>query len=347
MNINLLNAEEVTSLRHLIDNSKKAAILCHMNADGDALGSSLAWSAYLRQQGLETAVIVPDMFPDFLQWLPGMQQQVMRYDKKTEEVRQWLKDSDLICYLDLNTTSRVGKELQPDLSLCQGKVILIDHHEQPDIKGDMTVSFPTMSSTSEMVFRLIWQLGGYDAMTKDMAVNIYCGMMTDTGAFTYNSTKPEIFLIIAYLLAKNIDKDKIYRNIYHVFSVDKLRLWGYVLNKSLKVKYPPHHASYFTLSKEDMRKYHFKKGDAEGLVNVPLKILGHKLSISLREDTEKNNLVWVSTRSVDDFPCDEMAARFFNGGGHKNAAGGRLECSLKEAEAIVDKAIKAYADKLK
>ena len=96
-----------------------------------------------------------------------------------------------------------------------------------------------------------------------------------------------------------------------------------------------------------MKKYHFKKGDAEGLVNVPLKILGHKLSISLREDTEKNNLVWVSTRSVDDFPCDEMAARFFNGGGHKNAAGGRLECSLKEAEAIVDKAIKAYADKLK
>ena len=107
------------------------------------------------------------------------------------------------------------------------------------------------------------------------------------------------------------------------------------------------HASYFTLSRDDLRRFHFMKGDAEGLVNMPLQMKGHRLSISLREDTEKDNLVWVSLRSVDQFPCNEMAAQFFNGGGHLNAAGGRLYCSLTEAVAVAEKAIKAFEDKLK
>lgn len=202
-----------------------------------------------------------------------------------------------------------------------------------------------MSSTSEIVFRLIWQLGGYESMTKNMATNIYCGMMTDTGGFTYNSNAPEIYFIISQLLAKDIDKDKIYRNIYHVFSVDRLRLSGYVMYQKLKVL-TPLRASYYTLSKEELRRFHFIKGDAEGLVNMPLQIKGHRLSISLREDSEKPNVVWVSLRSVDDFPCNEMAEQFFNGGGHKNASGGRLYCSLSEAEKIVRNAIKAFSDRL-
>ena len=346
MDINLLTDDEADRLRSLIASSTKVALVCHMNADGDALGSSLSWAEYLRQQGKEATVIVPDMYPDYLQWIPGTQQS-LRYDKKKEQAQQLLNEADLLCYLDLNTISRTGHEMPAALENYKGKVILIDHHEEPEIKADIMVSHPEMSSTSEMVFRLIWQLGGYDAITRDMATDIYCGMMTDTGAFTYNSTQPEIYFIISQLLTKGIDKDKIYRNVYHVYSVDRLRLWGHVLNRNLKVLYPPKHASYFTISKEEMKKYNFKKGDAEGLVNVPLKILKHKLSISLREDTEKERLVWISTRSVDDFPCDEMAKQFFNGGGHKNAAGGRLECSLSEAVEIVKKAIDAYADKLK
>ncbi|MBR6192354.1 MAG: DHH family phosphoesterase [Prevotella sp.] len=344
MNINLLKDDELAHLRSLIASTEKVAIVCHKNADGDALGSSLGWAEYLRQQGKEAQLIVPDMYPDYLQWLPGLQQSI-RYDKKTDKAKEVLKEADMICYMDLNTISRTGDEMQKELEGFEGKTVLIDHHESPEIKGDVMISFPKMSSTSEMVFRLIWQLGGFDEMTKNMAIDIYCGMMTDTGGFTYNSSKPEIFFIISQLLTKEIDKDKIYRNIYHVYTLNRMRLCSYVIYQKLKLL-TPQRAAYFTISKEDMKRFDFKKGDAEGLVNKPLQIKDIRLSISLREDTEKANLIWVSLRSVDNFPCDEMAARFFNGGGHKNAAGGKLECTLTKAEETVKTAVREYKNYL-
>ena len=151
---------------------------------------------------------------------------------------------------------------------------------------------------------------------------VYCGMMTDTGGFTYNSTDCDIYYIISQLLTKRIDKDKIYRNVYHNYSEHRLRMVGHVLCNCLVVD-EARHAAFYTLNREDQKRFHFVKGDAEGLVNMPLQIKGLKLSISLREDTEKQ-MIWVSLRSVDDFPCNEVAARFFNGGGHLNASGGHL-----------------------
>jgi phosphoesterase RecJ-like protein len=171
-------------------------------------------------------------------------------------------------------------------------------------------------------------------------------MMTDTGAFTYNSDNCDIYFIISQLLTKNINKDKIYRNVYHNFSENRLRLMGYVMYEKLVVD-NERHASYFTLNRADLKRFNFIKGDAEGLVNMPLQIKGHKLSISLREDTEKDNLIWVSLRSVDKFPCNEMAAQFFNGGGHLNASGGRLNCSMEEAIKTAEKAIEAFEKMLK
>ena len=170
--------------------------------------------------------------------------------------------------------------------------------------------------------------------------------MTDTGAFTYNSDDPDIYFIIAQLLTKHINKDRIYRNVYHTFSENRLRLTGYVLHEKLVVD-AKRHASYFTLTRDDLRRFHFMKGDAEGLVNMPLQMKGHRLSISLREDTERDNLVWVSMRSVDQFPCNQMAARFFNGGGHLNASGGRLYCSIAEAVKVTEEAIAAFSEQLR
>jgi phosphoesterase RecJ-like protein len=171
-------------------------------------------------------------------------------------------------------------------------------------------------------------------------------MMTDTGSFTYNSDSCDVFFIISQLLTKHINKDRIYRNVYHNFSENRLRLLGYVMLERLVVD-NSRHASYFSLTRQDLKRFHFMKGDAEGLVNMPLQIKGHKLSISLREDTEKENLVWVSLRSVDQFPCNEMAARFFNGGGHLNASGGRLFCSIDEAKKIAEQAILAFENLLR
>lgn len=341
MNINLLNDNEVAQMRNLISCANNIVIFGHVNADGDALGSTLTWASYLRQQGKDATVVVPDQFPDFLQWMPGAQQ-ALRYDKKPDEVKALVSNADLICCLDLNTLSRTGGELEAVLKVATAPFLLIDHHLNPDIKTVMQVSHPSLSSTSEIVFRLIWQLGGYEEMTREMAITTYTGMMTDTGGFTFNSTQPEIFFIISQLLAKGIDKDRIYRNVFHTFSIDRLRLTGYVLYQKLRVM-TPLRASYYTISKEDQKRFHFIKGDAEGLVNMPLQIKGHRLSISLREDTEKPNLVWVSLRSVDDFPCNKMAGEFFNGGGHKNASGGKLFCSLQEAELVARKAIQEYA----
>ena len=344
MNIDLLSQQQLTSLRNLTDRSNNIITVCHTNADGDAIGSMQTWAAYLRQQGKDVTVMVPDMYPDFLQWIPG-NDQILRYDKHRTQAADLISEADLICLLDLNTFHRATEELGKLIQESGKPLLLIDHHPNPNVNAELEISFPRLSSTSEIVFRLIWQLGGYGEMTKAMAAATYCGMMTDTGGFTYNSTYPEIYFIISQLLAKGIDKDKIYRNTYHVFSIDRLRLTGYVMYQKLKLL-TPLRASYYTITREEQRRFHFMKGDAEGLVNLPLQLRGHRLSISLREDTEKDNLVWVSLRSVDDFPCNKLAEQYFNGGGHRNASGGKLHCTITEAERITRDAVRAYSKQL-
>ena len=225
------------------------------------------------------------------------------------------------------------------------KKLLVDHHLEPGDFCDVTISHPQISSTSELVFRLICALGGYPLLTREAAECIYTGMMTDTGGFTFNSNNREIYIIIGQLLDKGIDKDEIYRRVYNTYSESRLRLMGFVLSRMYV--YRPLHAALISLTKQEQSRFNCIRGDSEGFVNLPLQIKGMRLSISLREDTERDNLVFVSLRSVDDFPCNEMAARFFNGGGHFNASGGRLACSIGEAEEITRQAIAAYESKLK
>ena len=341
---NILTESECSMLRSLIDDATSIVLCCHMNPDGDALGSCLGWAEYLSSQGKESVVIVPDQYPDYLRWLPNTEK-IVRYDKHVEQGDLLLKTADLIFCLDFNTASRTDK-MADTLLASAAKKVLIDHHLGPDMPTLLTVSHPDASSTSELVFRLVWQLGGFEELDKKFASSIYCGMMTDTGGFTYNSSDPDIFFIISQLLTKHINKDKIYRNVFHNYSENRLRLTGYVMLEKLVVD-AARHASYFTLTRQDLRRFHFVKGDAEGLVNMPLQIKGLKLSISLREDTEKENLVWVSLRSVDDFPCNKVAEEFFNGGGHLNASGGRLNCSMDEAVKITQQAFLRFESMLK
>lgn len=343
MDIKVLNDSELTQLRQLIVDCKRVVVICHKSPDGDAIGSSLAWAEYLRQQGKEVSVVVPDAYPDFLQWLPNTQL-IMRYDKKAEEVKTVFEQADLVCCMDFNESSRV-EELQPLLDAFQGKRLMIDHHLNPNLDDAMVISRSQLSSTCELVFSILWQLDAYEPMTHAMAVCLYCGMMTDTGGFTYNSTRPEIFYIISLLLDKRVNKDLVYNRVYHNYSADAIRLRGYVISRKMRVSNELH-AAYFTLTRDEMKRYHFIKGDAEGLVNEPLRIKGMKVSISLREDTEKPNLILVSLRSSCGFHCAEMARRFFNGGGHEDAAGGKLFCSITEAEQITTQAILAFREQL-
>ena len=344
MKIDILSEAELASLKKIIEQSENIVICCHKSPDGDAMGSSLALAEYLRTLGKQPRVVVPDAYPDFLQWLPGADT-VLRYDKHPDEAGALLAAAQLVFCLDFNTSSRVD-EMQGALDSTTAQKVLIDHHLGPDLAAVVTASHPEMSSTSEMVFRVIWQLGGFEQMNRRCATAIYCGMMTDTGGFTYNSNSPEIFFIISQLLTKGIDKDKIYRNVFNNYSMWALRLRGYLIYQKMTVV-EGLHASFFTISRADMKRFHFIKGDAEGLVNEPLRIKGMRLSISLREDDRRDNTVWVSLRSVDSFPCNKMAEQFFNGGGHLNASGGRLNCSLQQAVEVARDAIAHFADMLR
>lgn len=344
MNIDILTSDQVAQISHLISDAKNIIITCHKSPDGDAIGSTLGWAEYLRSIGKEPTIIVPDQYPDFLSWIPNTEK-IVRYDKHPEKCDMLFKIADLVFCLDYNTTSRVD-EMEKALVSSTAPKVLIDHHLDPDVPAVLTISHPDLSSTCELVFRIVWQLDGFNRLSKQFAIPIYCGMMTDTGGFLYNSTRSEIYFIIGELLTKHIDKDKIYRNVYHNYSESRIRLMGFVMYEKL-VYLPESHAAYYSLTRQEQKRFHFIKGDAEGLVNIPQQIKGLKLSISLREDTDKPNIVWVSLRSVDDFPCNKMAEEFFNGGGHLNASGGRINGTMEEAIATVNRAIEAYDTLLK
>jgi len=340
----IMTEGECSTLRSLIADAESIVLCCHQNPDGDAMGAMLGWGAVLLQMGKEPLMVVPDQYPDYLQWLPNTEK-VVRYDKRKDFVDTVLKIADLVFCLDFNSFSRTD-EMESALKSSPAKKVLIDHHPQPDVNTVLSFSHPEASSTCEIVFRMVWQLGLFDELGKHFAVPVYCGMMTDTGGFTFNSNDPDVFFIISQLLTKRINKDKIYRNVYHNYSEHRLRMVGFVLCNRLVVD-EARHAAYYTLTRDDLKKFHFVKGDAEGLVNMPLQIKGLKLSISLREDTERENLIWVSLRSVDAFPCNKVAEQFFNGGGHLNASGGRVYGTIDDAVKVVKEAFQTFEEELK
>lgn len=342
----LLSPLELMQLMQLLKESKRVVVLGHASPDGDALGSALGWSEYLRHLGKQVTIVMPNAVPDFLKWMPNSQYVLyFAEEKDTAAARKAIQEADLICCLDFNQISRLRDELAAVVEKSKAQRMMIDHHLGPDTtKMKMVISHPEASSASELVFRVINELGGYDNMSRSGACAIYCGMMTDTGAFTFNSNNPEVFLIIAMLLAKGIDKDKIYRNVYNCFSQNRLRFWGYMLHEKLQF-FAGGKAALMAYTREEMKEYKYIRGDAEGLVNQPLQVKGCRLSICLREDTEVD-AIRVSLRSVDEVPSNQIAAEFFNGGGHLNASGGELRCSLEEAIAIAQQAIEKYRDML-
>lgn len=336
--------QEAQTLKKYFNDCKNVVIVCHTSPDGDAIGSSLGLYEYLKRKGKNVTVITPNYFPDFLHWMKDADK-VLLYDRQRSRSIGIINMADLICCLDFNDMKRLD-DLGVPVSRADGKKILIDHHLDPDKQAfDFIVSHPEACSTCELVFRVINAIGGLDSLTLAGAEDLYAGMATDTGFFSYNSNDPDIFSIISELLRKGIDKDLINRRIQNNYSPDRIKFMGYVLYEKLQV-FPDLHASLFSVTKDELARFHYSKGDMEGLVNIPLQIKGHKLSISLREDTEKP-LIRVSTRSVDDFPCNEFCAEFFNGGGHKNASGGWLACSMDEAVETAKKAIEAWSDRLK
>lgn len=320
----------------------KLVIVTHVSPDGDALGSSLGLYHFLSSQGKTVNVIVPNAFPDFLRWMPGAKD-IIRYDKYAEFADRLIGEADVICCLDFNALSRIDK-MSKVVGEAPGRKVMVDHHLDPEPFCNVTISHPEISSTSELVFRLICRMGCFDDISFEGAECIYTGMMTDTGGFTYNSNSREIYFIISELLSKGIDKDEIYRRVFNTYSEGRLRLMGYVLYEKMQV-FAQFRSALIWLTKAEQGQFQYMKGDTEGFVNMPLQIKGICFSVFLREDTEKN-MIKVSLRSVGKFPCNKVAAEFFNGGGHLNASGGEFYGTMDEAIELFKRALVKYENLL-
>lgn len=337
---NIFKETDIERLAQVIDANKMFVLTCHAGPDGDALGSTLGMAHYLKALGKEAVVIVPDAYPDFLAWMPGSQE-IVRFDKYREKAGLMMAMADVIMAMDYNALSRVD-----DMGSLIGKAkavkVLVDHHLHPDSFCDISFSCPQLSSTCEVVFRLVVAMGGYDRLTKQACECLYAGVMTDTGNFSYGPCTQELYLIVSMLMQKEINKDRIYNKVFNNYSEGRLRLMGYVLYKKMRV-FPEEHAALITLSREEMKRFDFNKGDTEGLVNIPLQMKGVYFSAFLREDTEKD-LIRVSLRSQGTFPCNKFAAQYFNGGGHLNASGGQYDGALQDAVKVFEEALKEFSN---
>lgn len=335
----VITSEQIAQLRSLVEAAQRIVICCHVSPDGDAIGSSLAIRHWMQRWGKEAQVVVPNRFPDFLNWMPGVDG-ILRLDVHPAQAMEAVANADLFFIADMNVHSRL-MELEPYVMANPAPKVLIDHHLDPSDFCQLTLSRPEMCATCEVLCHLIYNMGEWEHVTEDEATCLYTGMMTDTGAFTYASARAEVYECISHLLACGIDKDRIYRNVFWTASPARMKLMGYMLYVKMELTYKKR-ASIMTLTNAERHRFGIKNGDTEGFVNLPLQILGVRVSIFLSEDTEHAGRIKVSLRSVDDFPCNEMAASFFNGGGHKNASGGHLMCSMDEAVKVAQKAISAF-----
>ena len=336
----IIPEDKIQKARKLIEKWDKIVIVTHISPDGDAIGSSLALWHFLNQTGKQANVIVPDQFPDFLKWMKGTNDIVIATNDPVI-AEETIAAAELIFCLDFNNPKRIGK-LAPWVEASSAKKIMIDHHPEPEDFCDITISHPEVSSCAELVFRFISRMGMFEYIDLPCAENIYTGMMTDTGAFTYNSNSPQIYFIISELLCIGIDKDAIYDRVYNDYTESRIRLQGFVLYEKMKI-FKEYKTALITLSKEELRRFHRKKGDTEGFVNIPLSIDDIVFSVFIREEQD---MIKISLRSKGDFPSNQFSAEVFGGGGHLNASGGEYKGKLEDAVALFENALPRYKDLL-
>ena len=318
----------------------RVTLLTHINPDGDAIGSMLGLYWFLVKKGCQVSMAVPNNFPNFLDWMDGADQ-ILIFSKERDRVKEELQNADLVFCLDLNESGRLG-EIQPLFDGLDVTTILIDHHPEPDCKADHIFSVPEVSSTSELVFQLIEGLGDVELIDTPIATCLYAGMMTDTGCFSFNSSRPRTFEIVGELLLRGLDKDRTFSLIYDNYSIDRMRLLGYSLEQKLVVL-TEHRTAYISLTRDELNRFNHAKGDTEGFVNYPFSVSNIRISALF---IERKDHIKISFRSKGDFPINSFAAQFFNGGGHKNAAGGEsyeeLAVTIKKFENLIGQ----YSDEI-
>lgn len=332
----LLNSGMTDKFRRWIEESEQIVLTCHVRPDGDAIGSTLGMMHLLQTLGKKAYVVVPDMPPRSLSFLPGFKD-ITVFTRHEEYSRRLIKEADLIICCDFNKLSRQDMMAELTESATCRKV-MVDHHQSPDEFCDLTFSYPDMSSASELMFRIIAMMGLYLEMNVESATCICTGIITDTRNFTVNCKNPDIYEVLMRLLEKGVDKSRIVKEALLTQSLSSLKLQSYAISEKMEI-FEKWHCAITVLESEELKTYHYERGDTEGLVNEPLNVRGIYFSFFLRED---DDCVKVSARSIEDFPVSMICEDLYGGGGHLMAAGAEFHGTPGECRRILVEAIPRY-----
>jgi phosphoesterase RecJ-like protein len=335
-----LQKSELADIINLLNTPRKILITTHTNPDGDAIGSSLAMYGYLKKKNHTVSIMVPDPDPEFLDWMP-FHSSIMVFRDKQELCLAAIENAEVIFCLDYNGLGRLSNAEEP-VRKAKAPKILIDHHRDPAPDFNYMLSRIETSSTCELLYDFIAACGDTDLIDPDIAACIYTGIITDTGSFSYSCNYEKTYMITADLYRKGIDGEHIHRLVYDTYSEGRLRLLGYSISEKLVVLHE-FHTAYIYLSEEDLDRFNYQIGDTEDVVNYALSVAGINLAALF---SERDDIVRVSLRSKGNFSVNDIARKYFNGGGHVNAAGANSYKSLEETVRIFVEMLPDYKEKL-
>lgn len=304
-------------IRVHLGKSKHIVITSHQSPDGDAVGSSLALYNYFKKSGKKATVVLPDKYPPFLKWMNGIEE-IETFEEEKSKCNDIIAEADILFALDYNEAKRTGEEMGMVITSSDAFKVMIDHHLHPSDMADWMMSDTSVCSTAQLIYEFICGLGDEALIDPVIGEGIYTGLVTDSGSFRFPSVDARTHEIVANLIRKGLVHNAVHERIFDVNSLNRLKLLGYALSEKLKVL-PNLPVAVIYLSKEELDKLDNQKGSTEGLVNYALSVEGIQMAAFIKEDVNK---VKLSFRSKGDIAVNEFSNRYFNGGGHKNAAGG-------------------------
>lgn len=328
---------KLSELKSRLNNSSKILIATHFNADGDAIGSCLALFLILRKLNKDCMVVTANDYPAFLHWMKG-NDEIAVHRSYPEKVKKFASEADLLVFLDFNEPKRLDAAAD-DILASPGYRILIDHHPYPHSFADLILSETAYGSTAEFLYNLILEMGMEEYIDTAVAECIYCGILTDTGAFSYACSYPEVWNTVALLMKYGINRDRINALVYDNYSEQRMRLMGYCLFEKMKV-IPEYHTAYIALTQAELNRFNHQPGDTEGFVNLPFSIKGIRFSVLF---LEKRKHIKISFRSRGGFAVNHFAMEHFRGGGHLNASGGEWDKPMEEAVKRFESLLKNYS----
>ena len=330
------------SFQELLNSPQKVVITCHFKPDADALGSSLALAGFLKKLNHIVSVITPSDYPEFLNWMPG-NDSVIVYEKGKNDflINKLIAEATLLFCLDFSALSRI-QDLEKPVALSKAHKVIIDHHTNPEAFAEFVFHDTKAAATAELIYDLIEKLGKTDLIDTEIGACIYAGLMTDTGSFRHPSTTSRVHQIAAKLIDIGVNINRIHREIFDSYNLDRLKFVGFMLNEKLKIV-PEYNVAYFTVSNKELHQFNSQTGDTEGIVNYGLTIKGIKMAVII---VERPEAVKMSFRSVDGVQVNDIASNHFSGGGHKNASGGKTEgIGLAATEAKLLAILPLYKDR--